>query len=276
MKCKAFLKKYKYLFLSSLLLLPLALDVRLKTVVYTVESEKINHPIRICLVTDLHGCTYGENQEILMKEINQMNPDVILLGGDIFDDLYPWEHSETFLRQITHYPTYYVTGNHEYWSNRVPEILEIMVSYGVEVLDGQHQLLDIRGEKVNLSGVSDPDGARYVENQDSTFAQLDALQSQIHPEYYSILLTHRPELVDTYLKYSYDLALAGHAHGGQWRIPFLLNGLYAPNQGIFPPYAGGFYALEGMDLVVSRGLSRENILVPRIFNRPEVVFIDLV
>lgn len=81
--------------------------------------------------------------------------------------------------------------------------------------------------------------------------------------------------METYLNYSYDLALAGHAHGGQWRIPFLLNGLYAPNQGIFPPYAGGFYEFEDMNLVVSRGLSRENQVIPRLFNRPELVFINI-
>lgn len=275
MKCMAFLKKYKYFLLTLLILLMLAFDVRLKTVVYSIESEKIDAEIRICLVTDLHGCTYGAAQANLLAEIDKMAPDVILLGGDIFDDVYPWENSEILLDGISNYTSYYVTGNHEYYSYQVPEILEIIQSYGVTIIDGAHLLLDISGEKLNLCGVSDPDAVRYVENEDSIFTQLDQLESLIDPEHYSILLTHRPELVDSYLEYSYDLALAGHAHGGQWRIPFLLNGLYAPNQGIFPAYAGGFYGFEAMNLIVSRGLSRENNKVPRIFNRPELVFIDL-
>ncbi|MFI3255542.1 MAG: metallophosphoesterase [Eubacteriales bacterium] len=275
MKFKTFLKKHKYFLLIFLFLMILAFDVRLKTVVYTLESDKINTPIRICLVTDLHGCTYGDNQEKLIREIDKMEPDIILLGGDIFDDVHPWENSEIFLGEITHYTSYYVTGNHEYWSHQASEILGIIQSYGVQIIDGEHQLLEIKGEMLNLCGVSDPDGEKYVENQDSTFTQLVQLEEQIDTEFYSILLTHRPELVDTYLNYSYDLALAGHAHGGQWRIPFLLNGLYAPNQGIFPQYAGGFYGFEDMNLIVSRGLSRENQIIPRIFNRPELVFIDL-
>jgi len=47
------------------------------------------------------------------------------------------------------------------------------------------------------------------------------------------LLSHRPELIESYEKYGFDLILSGHAHGGQWRIPGVLNGLLAPNQGFF-------------------------------------------
>ena len=72
------------------------------------------------------------------------------------------------------------------------------------------------------------------------------------------------------------MILAGHAHGGQWRLPGLINGLAAPNQGLFPRYAGGRYDLEGTVLVVSRGLARETTRLPRIFNRPELVLLDLV
>ena len=76
-------------------------------------------------------------------------------------------------------------------------------------------------------------------------------------ETYTILLTHRPELIDVYSQYDFDLVLSGHAHGGQWRIPGILNGLYAPNQGIFPAYAGGLYEQNGTIMIVSRGLARE-------------------
>lgn len=92
---------------------------------------------------------------------------------------------------------------------------------------------------------------------------------------YTILLSHRPEYFETYAKYPFDLVLCGHAHSGQWRIPFLLNGLYAPHQEIFPKYAGGLYEAENMRMIVSRGLARKTTYIPRIFNRPELVIIDL-
>ena len=92
---------------------------------------------------------------------------------------------------------------------------------------------------------------------------------------YTILLAHRPEYYETYCNYSFDLVLCGHAHGGQWRIPYLINGLYAPNQGIFPKYAGGRYDGDKTTMIVSRGLDIETTWVPRIFNRPELVIIDL-
>ena len=71
------------------------------------------------------------------------------------------------------------------------------------------------------------------------------------------------------------LLLAGHAHGGQWRLPGLLNGLFAPDQGLFPTYAGGRYALGDTTLLVSRGLARESTRLPRFYNRPELVMVEL-
>ena len=95
-------------------------------------------------------------------------------------------------------------------------------------------------------------------------------------EGYTILLAHRPERIGAYRQYPFDLVVSGHAHGGQWRIPGLLNGLYAPNQGLFPQYAGGCYDEDGMAFVVSRGLARESTRIPRLFNPPELVVVDLV
>ena len=69
--------------------------------------------------------------------------------------------------------------------------------------------------------------------------------------------------------------LCGHAHGGQWRIPGILNGLYCPGEGLFPEYAGGLYEKDGTVMIVSRGLAKESNIVPRIFNRPELVIIDI-
>ena len=91
----------------------------------------------------------------------------------------------------------------------------------------------------------------------------------------SILMTHRPERTEDYAGRGFELVLAGHAHGGQWRLPGLLNGLFAPDQGLFPTYAGGRYALGDTTLLVSRGLARESTRLPRFYNRPELVVVEL-
>lgn len=250
--------------------------MRLNVVHYTIKTDSVNESIKIALLTDLHGCYYGENQKTLVQAIDDNSPDVILLGGDIFDDSVPYKHSEILLSQIAdRYPCYYVTGNHEYWSYEVDVILDIISSYGVTIIDGKSELLTIGDDTIQISGISDSDNVHYLPNQLTYIQQLDMLENNLSTDYFSILLAHRPELIDDYLNYSYDLTLSGHAHGGQWRIPFLINGLYSPNQGLFPEYAGGLYSFENMDFIVSRGLARESTIVPRIFNRPELIFIDI-
>ena len=91
---------------------------------------------------------------------------------------------------------------------------------------------------------------------------------------YKILIAHRPERIEDYKQYSFDLVLSGHAHGGQVRIPGIMNGLYAPHQGLFPKYAGGMYTHDNLTHIVSRGLS-VNSRLPRIFNPPELVIISI-
>ena len=79
-----------------------------------------------------------------------------------------------------------------------------------------------------------------------------------------------------YAAAGFDLVVSGHAHGGQVRIPGLINGLCAPNQGWFPDYAGGEYCAGETTMIVSRGLSTQaQMHVPRLFNRPELVIITL-
>ena len=88
-----------------------------------------------------------------------------------------------------------------------------------------------------------------------------------------MLLSQRPERTECYRDSGFDLVVSGHAHGGQVRLPGMINGLFAPHQGAFPDYAGGLYALGSTTLVVSRGLCRN--LLPRVFNPPELVALDL-
>lgn len=251
-------------------------SMRLKTVTYTVKSEKIKQGIRIALITDLHGCYYGKGQENLLRAVEKEKPDVILLGGDIFDDEVPYEKSEITVKALAkEYPCYYVSGNHEYWSNDIENILGMIEKHGVKILSGDCETVQINGESINICGVDDPDVVRYTEDGVPFEKQLEKVEEESSNGLFSVLLSHRPEYAESYQEYDFDLVLTGHAHGGQWRIPGILNGLFAPNQGLFPKYAGGRYDFEEQTLIVSRGLARESTLVPRIFNRPELVIIDL-
>lgn len=266
-----------------LILVLITCDSRLKTVYYKVESDKINAPVRIALLTDLHSCRYGKNQKNLIEAVQKENPDIVLLGGDIFDDKLSYDNAETTVRQLAEkYPCYYVTGNHEYWSRDIGTILNIIKDCGVAILSGECDTIEINGQTINICGVDDPDVEEYLMEGVPTAWQLKTVneaaqevEKAADAEYFTVLLSHRPELYETYQEYDFDLILSGHAHGGQWRIPGLLNGLFAPNQGLFPKYAGGRYDFDGGTMIVSRGLARETTLVPRIFNRPELVIVNV-
>lgn len=254
-----------------LLFFLLGLDTRLVVRRYMVKADGLTEPVRIVLLTDFHCCDYGEEQEKLLSAVWAQNPDLVLLGGDWIDDDFgrrPPERGYDVARSLAEkYPTHYVSGNHEVWSGYAEEIKRELLACGVDVLEGESVELTLNGQRICLSGVDDPSiGEEVWEEQ---MARVQAVG-----EGYRLLLTHRPERVESYR--GFDLILAGHAHGGQWRIPGLLNGLLAPDQGWFPAYAGGSYELEEGIMVVSRGLARETTRVPRFYNRPEIVVIDLV
>ena len=250
---------------------------------YAVAAPGIARPVRIALVTDLHACAYGEGQRELLDAIDAEKPDLILLGGDIFDDDLPDENAAVFLRGIGgKYPCLYVTGNHEYWSgaDSFAEKMAILAACGVTRLSGEAAAVEVNGSRIAVCGVDDPDAwggrGRFAEHTEGSFREQTAQAAgRAEDGAYTILLTHRPELRDIYCQYEFDLVLAGHAHGGQWRIPGILNGLWAPNQGLFPKHAGGRYEQDGTVMIVSRGLARESTRVPRWYNRPELVIIDL-
>lgn len=249
-----------------------ALDPRLTVRTYTVSTHKLSAPVRLALVTDLHSCRYGQGQEELLTALDQAAPDVVLLGGDIVDDQLPEEPAWTFLEAAARrYVTCYVTGNHEFWSGQVEEIKAKMARLGVIVLEGEAMPLVLDGQFFLIAGVDDPEAGEGVWQE-----QLSACAAAADETHVSLLLSHRPERVSAYTGLGFDLVLAGHAHGGQWRLPGLVNGLLAPNQGLFPAYAGGCYQLDDTThMIVSRGLARESTRVPRLFNRPELVLVDL-
>ena len=249
-----------------------ALDQRLIVRRYTVESDKVNAPVCLAVLTDYHGCDYGLNGAELVKQTEVLAPDAILLVGDMFSADQDCSDELAFfalLKEIA--PTFYVTGNHEYWEQDVPVLMAEIEYTGVSVLDQNCAELLVNGQNINICGIPDP--YAYV---DTEIALNRAAEDAGHLGF-TILLAHRPELIDKYAAAGiFDLVVSGHAHGGQVRIPLLVNGLCAPNQGWFPRYAGGRYEADGTTMIVSRGLSTQRQMgIPRIFNRPELVVVEL-
>lgn len=267
-------KKKKWLIpltAAALVLTGAALDMRLKTVTYVLQSPKISAPVRLAIVADLHGCRYGADMEHLLRAVRETAPDAILIPGDFFDDDHPMENTRIFARTIAaEYPTFYVSGNHEIASKRADAMKEELRSYGITVLEGTAVPMTVREETVWIAGADDP-----LIGKSKAAAQRKSAREALPEGACGILLSHRPELAEEYAALGFDVVVSGHAHGGQWRIPYLLNGVYAPHQGLFPAYAGGLYDLGTTKLIVSRGLARETTLVPRIYNRPELVILEI-
>lgn len=261
------------------LFLVYAFSKRLVVRNYEETSPLLEGSVRLALLTDLHAGIYGNGQETLLRALRREEPDVILLAGDIADDEVPDDGVWMLLSEIgSEYPCFYVSGNHEFWSGRAEELKQEIEAYGVTVLEGEGRMLEVNGTKLQIFGVDDPDrfgdGTHWLNGVSAEWmSQLAACEASRVEGVYSVLMSHRPELVQEYEDSGFDLVVSGHAHGGQIRIPLLLNGLFAPNQGWVPRYAGGRYALGDTAMIVSRGLCRNAL--PRLFNRPELVIIEI-
>ena len=257
------------------LLAAIALDGRLIVRRYALEAEEIAVPVRLAVVTDFHGCDYGPGARRLLSAVEAEAPDVVLLVGDIYDDDLPWDESDALVTSLAgRWPTFYVTGNHEYWSGGVVEICRRVEAAGATVLDMDCRTITVNGQWLNICGVPDPEAVAYAGAPEVT-EQLQRSLAAAERDAFTLLMAHRPEMAELYAAQGFDLVVSGHAHGGQVRIPGLLNGLFAPDQGWFPRYAGGEYRMGDLALIVSRGLARESTRLPRVFNRPELVIIDL-
>lgn len=249
-----------------------AFDTDIKVREYSINTDKVKKRKKFVLITDLHSGLYGYNQSELIERINEIAPDAVLFGGDIIESLEEDRGGRLLFEAIGRkYRCFYVTGNHEYRSRRVNEIKEMIRGYGVNVLEGSGISLD---DEITVWGTDDP-CCRFEKYGavDNWYRQFFKCSSGADKSKYNIYLSHRPERTDEYENSKFDLILCGHAHGGQWRIPVLLNGLYAPNQGMFPKYAGGRYKLGSVDMIVSRGLKMS--FLPRIFNPPEIVVVNI-
>jgi len=261
--------------IAVVIFLLIACDARLVTRNYTIYSDKVTAPVRLAIVADLHSCYYGADGRTLLFAVDDEEPDAVLLVGDVFDRKLSEDNAKTIVSALAdQYPCYYVTGNHEYWDGRASEYKTWLQEQGVIVLSGECACATFNGVTINICGVDDS----AYKGEDYLYEQIyQTLENEANHDLFTVLMVHRPDGADAYKTYDSDLIVCGHAHGGQVIIPYLVNGLYVPTQGLFPKYAGGRYDFENTTMIVSRGLARESSsIVPRVFNRPELVIIDII
>ena len=246
----------------------------------TIKSEKLPESFsgyRIAHVSDLHNAEMGDGNEDLLTMLRVAEPDIIAITGDLIDSrITNTEVALHFVKEAMKIaPCYYVTGNHESRIDKYFKLKADMMAVGVVILEDERIELERAGERISIIGVDDPSfQTDYLLGDAETVikTKLQALTGE--SDVYTVLLSHRPELFDTYVNSGVDLVLSGHAHGGQFRLPFI-GGLVAPNQGLFPQYDAGLYTDSNTNMIVSRGIG--NSIIPfRVNNRPEVILIELV
>ena len=247
---------------------------------YTISSDRLPGAFdgyRIAHVSDLHNAEMGKDNEKLLDMLREAKPDIIAITGDLIDsrntDI---EIALQFVEEAVKIaPCYYVTGNHE---ARVSEYFDDLknglTELGIIILEDERVDLDKNSETITLIGINDPSfKSDYLFGDSETVVETHLQELMNESDSFTLLLSHRPELFEIYVNNEVDLVLSGHAHGGQFRLPFV-GGLVAPNQGLFPKYDAGLYTEENTNMIVSRGIGN-SILPFRFNNRPEVILIEL-
>ena len=246
----------------------------------TISSDRIPPEFggfRIAQVSDLHNAELGENNSKLLQMLSEGTPNMIVITGDLVDS----HHTDIdialdFVKEAAQIaPVYYVTGNHEAVLPQYDELKAGLEMAGAIILEDETIQLEQDGEEIMLIGLSDPDFSIKSDIFEEVPAMVSTKLGNLMDvgNSYTILLSHRPELFETYVNCGIDLVFSGHAHGGQFRLPFI-GGLVAPNQGLFPKYDAGLYTEGSTNMLVSRGIG--NSIIPfRFNNRPEIVLVEL-
>ena len=246
---------------------------------YEIVSDRIPEAFsgfRIAQVSDLHNAEFGEGNEKLIELLSQTDPDMIVITGDLIDSRHTdIEIALEFARQaIKIAPVYYVSGNHEARVREYEDLKMGLAEAGVIVLEDQKVQITRDGESISILGIDDPSFQEDYLFGDAAFVASSSLSElQNESDGYTVLLAHRPELFQIYVDTGIDLVFSGHAHGGQFRLPFI-GGLVAPNQGFFPEYDAGLFSEGSTTMIISRGVG--NSIIPiRFNNRPEIVVAEL-
>lgn len=261
---------------------------------YGIKTDKVKQPVRIVGLTDLHNAHFGKENEKLIRRIAQLDPDLILIAGDMVtagnDDI---ETTVSLCRKLKELAlVYYSYGNHEnrmvYGSDLTLELLdeyegeppekdsrlpEALLDAGVVLLNNSAARVQIGDIGIDLVGINTVSGAYFPYSN----KMMDAVLSQ-DKENLKLIIAHRPTISKTAESQEwlqYDLMFSGHTHGGLIRIPGL-GGMFREGK-IWPWFTGidsGMHQNSQGTLILGRGLGNNNP-VPRIFNVPEIVVADI-
>ncbi len=244
----------------------------LKVSKYTVKNSKLNKDKKLTIahISDYHNNSSKRLNSMLVSKINEIKPDIIVITGDIVDS--SRTNIKTALKLIDNLKDnkiYYVPGNHEARIKECSYLIEEMRKRNVTILDNKKSVF----EGINIYGIRDPFFKSKNELLQSSIVKEELNTFNIENSSFNILLSHRPEMLLEYSAKGFDFVFTGHAHGGQWRVPFI-GGLYAPHQGIFPKFTSGVHIKDNTNMVISRGLGNSSFPI-RINNRPELVIVQI-
>lgn len=272
--------KIKLIIFSALVLLIITTNAfgnALQIEHYSLVSDKLTEPVRIVFISDLHNCTYGgSDQSGIWKKIQAEQPDLVLFGGDMIDQYGGTSYALQLMKMTKEaYPCAYTFGNHEMEREDREEFYNEVENLGIPILHGNYTDVTVNGQALRISG--------FIHEYNNT-DQFESCCQSMDDDRYNVLLVHQPEQFESTVAEctkhgtEADLVLSGHAHGGQWRIPKILeHGLFAPDQGLFPEFTCGQRTHGGVVQITSRGLAKpfRMLLIPRIFNRPELSVVEI-
>lgn len=255
---------------------------------YEIKSKKIPHEFddfKILQLTDLHSKKFGKHNSRLVRKIEDINPNIIVITGDMIkDDGHYRVFFELIKKIYDKYKIYFIVGNHEQklqGSNlqMYNDMLRMLNKFNVNIIENGKEEIVYNGEKINLYGMKfDLKYYRNVLKRDSRKIKLklEDIESRLgkcEEDKYNILMIHNPVFFMVYAAWGADLVLCGHMHGGMVRIPFI-GGIFSPEHNFFPKYCSGKYDFHGKKMIISRGLGIGDFGF-RFLNRPEIAVIKL-
>ena len=240
---------------------------------YEVASQKLPESFdgfKIVQLSDLHGAEFGEDGMELVDKVGSLEPDMIALTGDFVTDEGDLAAVEKLAARLVKLcPVYFVSGNHEFGSGLAVKVRNILERAGVKYLSNEYLTISRGEDEILLGGVEDPLAYADMLSPD----ELAQKMNDAAPDAFKILLGHRNYWMTEYPELPVDLIFCGHAHGGLIRIPGV-GGLIGTDRRLFPDFDAGEYNNGRYTLIVSRGLGN-SVSIPRIFNRPEIVCVEL-
>lgn len=240
---------------------------------YEVASQKLPESFdgfKIVQLSDLHGAEFGEDGMELVDKVKELEPDIIALTGDFVTDEGDLAAVEKLAARLVKLcPVYFISGNHEFGSGLAVKVRNILERAGVKYLSNEYLTINRGDDEILLGGVEDPLAYADMLSPD----ELAQKMNDAAPDAFKILLGHRNYWMTEYPELPVDLIFCGHAHGGLIRIPGV-GGLIGTDRRLFPDFDAGEYNNGRYTLIVSRGLGN-SVPIPRIFNRPEIVCVEL-